>query len=169
MKVAFLDRDGTIVADYPDALWPNVGEPEFLPGAIEALEAFQGKGYQFIIVTNQYLIGEGLITQAQYDAFTAKMLRVLAGRGVRILDVFYCPHRRNSGCVCMKPRPGMIEAALAKYPGIDLTHSFLVGGSPGDIELAERIGFARAFSIGFDSGRSGATRVTSLGDVVSSV
>jgi hypothetical protein len=67
MKVAFLDRDGTIVADYPDKMRPSVSEPEFLPGAIDALAAFQGKDYRLIMVTNQYLIGEGLITQAQYD------------------------------------------------------------------------------------------------------
>ena len=32
----------------------------------------------------------------------------------------------------MKARLGMIEAALAKYPFMDLTHSFLAGGSAGD-------------------------------------
>jgi D-glycero-D-manno-heptose 1,7-bisphosphate phosphatase len=165
MKVAFLDRDGTIVTDYPDECWPRVCEPEFLPGAVEALVAFRGKGYQLIIVTNQYLIGEGLITQAQYDTFTAKMLEVLARHGVHLLDIFYCPHRRDSGCPCMKPRPGMLEAALAKYPFIDLTHSFLAGDSPGDIALAEQIG-VRAFSIGFSVGRRGVIRVTWLNDVV---
>jgi D-glycero-D-manno-heptose 1,7-bisphosphate phosphatase len=165
MKAAFLDRDGTTVADYPDECWPRVCEPEFLPGAIEALAAFQGKGHQRIIVTNQYLIGEGLITHAQYDAFTTKMLDVSAGQGVRILDIFYCPHRRDSGCACMKPRPGMIGAALAQYPFIDLPHSFLAGDPPGAVGLAEQRG-VRAFSIGFDAGRRGATRVTLLNDVV---
>lgn len=168
MNVAFLDRDGTIVADYPDECWPRIREPEFLPGAIEALVAFRGKGYQFIIVTNQYLIGEGLITQAQYDAFTMKMLRVLAGHGVRVLDIFYCPHRRDSACACMKPKPGMIEAALAKYPLIDLPHSFLVGDAPGDVELAEQIS-VRAFSLGFATRRHSATRVTVLNDVAALV
>lgn len=78
MRVAFLDRDGTIISDYPDDIRPRMSEPEFLPGAVEALATFQGKGYQIIIVTNQYLIGEGLITQHQYDVFSARMLEVLA-------------------------------------------------------------------------------------------
>jgi histidinol phosphatase-like enzyme len=64
----------------------------------------------------------------------------------------------------MKPRPGLIEAALAKYRFIDLPHSFLAGDSPGDTELAEHIG-VRAFSIGFNAGRRGATSVTRLNDV----
>jgi D-glycero-D-manno-heptose 1,7-bisphosphate phosphatase len=168
MKSAFLDRDGTIVSDYPDNIWPSISTPEFLPGAIEALAAFQRKGYQLIIVTNQYLIGEGLISQAQYDAFSANMLEVLATRGVRILDIFHCPHRRDQGCACMKPRPGLVQAALAKYPGIDLHQGFLAGDSPSDIELAEMVGL-RAFSIGFESERSGVTKVTSLSDVVAFV
>jgi len=168
MKVAFLDRDGTIVSDYPDELWPHASKPEFLPGAIEALEAFQRKGYQLIIVTNQYLIGEGLVAQAQYDAFSGSMLEVLAKQGVQILDIFHCPHRRDNSCACMKPRPGLVQAALTKYPGIDLHQSFLAGDSASDIELAAAVGL-RAFSIGFESKRGGVTKVASLKDVVAFV
>jgi D-glycero-D-manno-heptose 1,7-bisphosphate phosphatase len=165
MKIAFLDRDGTIVSEYPDEVWPSISVPEFLPGAIEALIAFQRKGYEIIIATNQYLIGEGLITQEQYDLFTAKMLEVLNRHDIQVLDIFYCPHRRDSDCACMKPKPGMIEAALARHPSINLSQSFLVGDSPCDVELAERMGL-RAFSIGFESGRDGVTKVASLRDVV---
>jgi D-glycero-D-manno-heptose 1,7-bisphosphate phosphatase len=165
MKIAFLDRDGTIVSEYPDDIWPTVSVPEFLPGAIEALTAFQRKAYEIIIVTNQYLIGEGLLTQKQYDSFTAKMMEVLHKHGIQLLDIFYCPHRRDSGCACMKPKPGMIEAALARHPSINLSQSFLVGDSPCDVELAQRMGL-RAFSIGFESGGDGVTKVASLRDVV---
>jgi D-glycero-D-manno-heptose 1,7-bisphosphate phosphatase len=165
MKIAFLDRDGTIVSEYPDEVWPSISVPEFLPGAIEALTAFRQKGYEIIIVTNQYLIGEGHITREQYDLFTARMLETLTKHGVQALDIFYCPHRRDSGCACMKPKPGMIEAALTRHPSINLSQSFLAGDSPCDVELAERMGL-RAFSIGFESGRAGVTKVASLRDVV---
>jgi D-glycero-D-manno-heptose 1,7-bisphosphate phosphatase len=168
MKVAFLDRDGTIISDYPDELWPHASTPEFLAGAIEALQAFQRKGYQLIIVTNQYLIGEGFISLAQYAAFSGSMLEVLAEQGVQILDIFHCPHRRDHDCARVKPRPGLVQAALAKYPSIDLRQSFLVGDSPSDIELAEAVGL-RAFSMGFESKRDGVTKVTSLSDVVAFV
>ena len=67
MKVAFLDRDGTIIADYPDAQWAHVQEPLFLDGAIDALRSIRAKGYAIIVVTNQYLIGEGFITPEQYQ------------------------------------------------------------------------------------------------------
>lgn len=38
MKIAFLDRDGTINLDYPDQMWANVKEPEFLEGSFEGLK-----------------------------------------------------------------------------------------------------------------------------------
>ncbi|KIL45467.1 hypothetical protein [Jeotgalibacillus soli] len=34
MKVAFFDRDGTIIADYPDHEWSEVKHPVFIDGAI---------------------------------------------------------------------------------------------------------------------------------------
>ena len=67
MKAAFLDRDGTIIRDYPDALWASVSYPAFLPGAIDALKLLRRKGYHIIVVTNQYLIGEGLLSFEQYS------------------------------------------------------------------------------------------------------
>ena len=30
MKVAFFDRDGTIIKDYPDSVWTGVDEPQFI-------------------------------------------------------------------------------------------------------------------------------------------
>ncbi len=55
MKVAFLDRDGTIIEDYEDEFWRNVTEPVFIKGSIEGLKKIRQKGYEIIIITNQYL------------------------------------------------------------------------------------------------------------------
>jgi D-glycero-D-manno-heptose 1,7-bisphosphate phosphatase len=165
VNVAFLDRNGTIVEDYPDEVWPRIREPSFLPGAIEALSGIQRAGYEIMIVTNQYLIGEGFITQDQYDQFTAKMLSILATAGVGILEIFYCQYARWEGCRCCKPQTGMIEAAAAKYPAIDLPQSFLVGDSPTDIELARAKG-VQAFSLGFEAPGGYARRIGSLREVL---
>jgi D-glycero-D-manno-heptose 1,7-bisphosphate phosphatase len=135
---------------------------------VETLATFQGKGYQIIIVTNQYLIGEGLITRNQYDPFSARMLKVLAGHGKPILDTFRCPHRRDHDCACMKLKPGLVQAALTKYPDIDLHHRVLAGDSPGDVKLAEEIG-RQAFSLGVESGRRSVTTVASLRQVTASI
>jgi len=157
MKAAFLDRDGTINRDYPDPCWAHIAEPELLPGAAEGLRRLAALGYALIVVTNQYIIGEGVITAAQYERFNARLRALLAAEGVALTDIFCCPHRRGAGCACCKPRDGMIRAACAKYPEIELARSFVAGDSPSDRALAENAGLP-FFAVGFDGGR----RVESL-------
>ena len=136
MKVAFFDRDGTIIEDYPDHEWTSIKKPVFLLDSIETLKSVKKKGYEIIIITNQYLLNEGFISMEQYKEITEIMLNELALHGVEVLDIFYCPHKRNEGCGCIKPQTGMITDALKKYPDININESFMVGDSSVDIELA---------------------------------
>lgn len=136
MKVAFFDRDGTIIDDYPDREWTSIKRPIFLDGAIRTLKEVLNKGYKIIIVTNQYIINEGYITEEQYLDITEQMLTELKINGIEIHDIYYCPHAKTGGCYCIKPRIGMIRQALKEYPGIDLSKSFMVGDSIVDVELA---------------------------------
>ncbi|QTD40485.1 HAD-IIIA family hydrolase [Sporosarcina sp. Te-1] len=146
MKVAFFDRDGTIIEDYPDEEWTGITEPVFLRSAIDTLRQVRQRGYEIIIITNQYLINEGFITWEQYKEIHAKMLNELKKQDIDILAVFYCPHGRNEGCGCCKPETGMILQALNQYPAIDLKSSFVIGDSVVDMELAGRMNI-RGFGI----------------------
>ena len=46
IKVAFLDRDGTINKEYDDEGWINRTHPEILEGSIEGLQQMQKLGYK---------------------------------------------------------------------------------------------------------------------------
>lgn len=140
MKIAFLDRDGTIIRDYPDAMWRNISKPEILDGAIPAMKHLIKRGYQIILITNQYIIGEGIITKKQYEHLNDLLLSQLKKNHVEILDVFYCPHARSDQCDCCKPKTGLIKQALDKYPSINLSESFLCGDSINDLLCAETVG-----------------------------
>lgn len=140
MKVAFLDRDGTINRDYPDEEWRHIKEPEILPGSIQGMKYIVNHGYEIIIVTNQYIIGEGVISHDQYNDFNSKLLLELSENGVNIRDIFHCPHARKEHCDCCKPENGLIKQALNKYPNIDLAESFMCGDSLGDMKCAESFG-----------------------------
>lgn len=146
-QAAFFDRDGTIIADYPDAQWAFAETPELLPGAVDALRTARQAGYAIIFITNQYIIGEGIITAAQYARFSARLLRLLEAQDIPVLDVFHCPHARSAGCACCKPEPGLIAQALARYPSLRLQESFFVGDSPCDQILARRLGL-RFYGVG---------------------
>lgn len=147
MKVAFLDRDGTINKSFwtheheggPE-FWTGPAEPVLPEGSIDGMRYLRACGYEIIIITNQYPIGEGQVTQAFYDRFMERLLQILKENGVSVLDVFFCPHRRDEGCACCKPRPGMIHSALEKYPDIDMTKSFFAGDSAADKGIAEACG-----------------------------
>lgn len=150
LKVAFFDRDGTIIEDYPDHEWTYVRKPVFLLDAIETLISVKKKGYEIIIISNQYLLNEGFILIEQYKEITEMMLNELALHEIEVLDIFYCPHKRSEGCACIKPQTGMITDALKKYPDINVNESFMVGDSPVDIELAINMKM-KGFGIGIGS------------------
>ena len=72
MKVAFFDRDGTIIEDYPDHKWTHIKDPVFISNSIEILKFVNQRGYEIIIITNQYLINEGFISFEQYQEVSGK-------------------------------------------------------------------------------------------------
>jgi len=161
---AFLDRDGTLIADYADADWSNKRAPEWLPGSVEAVAAISALGYTIIIVTNQYLIGEGFITQADYDNINRQVLETLRAASATEVRSYHCPHPRSWPCACAKPGRGLIDQALLDMPRLALAQSILVGDSLCDLELGQQIGI-ETFGIGVHSATCDSMNVGSLGDV----
>lgn len=136
LKIAFLDRDGTIIKDYPDEKWREIKEPEFLEGSIEGLKRLKERGYDFIIITNQYLINDGIISLNDYQQFTGKFLKKLKEENIDILKIYFCPHNEKDHCHCKKPKPGMIEQAKKDFL-IDMNNSIYIGDSQVDYLLAK--------------------------------
>jgi D-glycero-D-manno-heptose 1,7-bisphosphate phosphatase len=136
----FLDRDGTITEQCPRGEF--VTRPEDLalvPGAGDALRRLARAGYALVVVSNQSGVGSGLFTAEAVDAVNARMEELLAGAGVRLDRVSYCPHAPGSGCECRKPRPGMILRAAGEL-GLDLPRSWLLGDAARDVEAAKAAG-----------------------------
>lgn len=163
MKIAFLDRDGTIIEDYEDEKWREIEKPVFLKGAIEALKIIKQKGYEIIIVTNQYLINERIITLDQYKKINQRFLNYLNANNIKVLDVFFCPHSKEEKCDCFKPKPGLIKQALEKYPNIDLSNSFIVGDSKSDVKLGKHFNL---LCFGINVNNEGCINVESLKEIV---
>lgn len=131
----FLDRDGTLMEDVH-----YCGDPAMVQvygGVPEALRRLKAAGFLTFIVTNQSGIGRGLITDAQYHAVQAELLRRL---GAGLIDAsYYCPDVPEVPSARRKPAPGMILEAAAEY-GVDLGRSYLIGDKAADIECARRAG-----------------------------
>jgi len=165
MKVAFVDRDGTIINDYENDEWRYIDKPVFISESLEGLKEIRKKGYQVIIITNQYLINDGIITLSQYKTFTERLIYELNRSGINILDIFYCPHSIKENCNCFKPKTGLIDMAIKKYPHIELSKSFLVGDSMCDVELGCKLGIT-TFGVNIKSQLLNYTCVNSILDII---
>ena len=144
----FLDRDGTLVEEVPYLHDP--GRVVLAQGA-GALAAVAAAGYALVVVTNQAGVARGLYDEAAVAAVHRRLGELLAGAGVRLDAVLYCPHHPEGtvpgyarACRDRKPGPGMLEAAAARL-GLDLAASFLVGNHPADVGAAVAAGVTPLF------------------------
>lgn len=131
-----MDRDGTINEDVGDFCSPD--KLKFIPGAIEALKMLQ-KDFLLFIVTNQSGIGKNMFTEKEFLHFNNYFCSVLKEKGIIIRHIYYCPHTKEEGCICYKPKPYFLRQA-AKDDDIDLENSYVLGDHPHDIEMAHNVG-----------------------------
>ncbi len=133
-----LDRDGVINCNRPDYV-KSWSEFEFLPGAVEALQRLSQLGWPVVVVTNQSVVGRGLVDHRTVEEIHAQMVAAVCGAGGRIDDVLYCPHGPEDKCACRKPRPGLLLLASVRL-GLDLSRSFMIGDAESDVLAAQTVG-----------------------------
>jgi imidazoleglycerol-phosphate dehydratase/histidinol-phosphatase len=139
MKIAFIDRDGTIIEEPADEQIDSLAKYRLLPAAVEGLKAIQDAGFEIVIVTNQDGLGTERYPQAGYDQVQQKLMADLAAGGVRVRDVLVCPHFLADNCDCRKPKTGMLIDYIAN-PDIDWPASCVVGDRTTDTQLALALG-----------------------------
>ncbi len=140
-KALFLDRDGTINVDTGYVY--RIEDFKLIDGIVDLCLAAQQNDYLLIIITNQSGIARGYYSEHDYAQFTDHMLAELAKAGVRISDVFHCPHLDGED---RKPRPGMFLKAQHQYD-IDMSASLSLGDKQRDIDAAELAGVGRNFLV----------------------
>ncbi len=146
-KVAFVDRDGTLILEpeRPEGIDPretfplkSADEVRFMEGAIEGLKTLTGEGYELVLVTNQTYLGTSRHPQGIFDAVMERMIGELEKEGVRFAFVMACPHGPDDGCECRKPKIGGLAPFLTA--DIDLSSSLMFGDRDSDREFAGNLG-----------------------------
>src|SRR3989338_6482291 len=135
-KAVFLDRDGTL--NYDEGYTYKTMDFKLLPDVIPSLKLL-GKKFILIIITNQSGVGRGSYTMEDVRKFNELMLGEFEKRGIKIADIFICPHHPDDKCGCRKPGTRFIKEAEKKY-NIDLECSYVIGDHPWDIEMGIRAG-----------------------------
>ena len=139
----FLDRDGTLIELVHHLTRP--GQVRLLPGAAAALRELRAAGYACVMVTNQSVIGRGLLTEAGLYAVHAELERQLAQHGVALDGWYFCPAAPSGSdrgvveCADRKPGPGMLQRA-ARELALDLPRSWMVGDMLSDVLAGRNAG-----------------------------
>jgi len=137
--VAFLDRDGTLIAEPEDFQVDALHKVRLLEGVIPALIRLREAGYRLVLVSNQDGLGTDSFPAQDFQAVHDFVINLFTSQGIMFDEEFFCPHFEAEGCDCRKPRTGLLTRYLAAN-AIDLERSCVVGDRQTDLELAHNIG-----------------------------
>jgi histidinol-phosphate phosphatase family protein len=134
----FLDRDGVLIENRSDYVrdWSQV---KIIPEAIRALTLAPIKKYKVVIVTNQSVVGRGLILLKTAHEINQRLINLIRDHGGQIDAVYMCPHAPEDGCSCRKPLPGLLLQA-AQDLALDLSRSWMIGDAWSDVQAGEAAG-----------------------------
>lgn len=138
-KIAFLDRDGTLIMEPPDEQVDRLDKVALVPGVVPALLHLREAGYEFVMVSNQDGRGTPLFPEPDFSTVQNFVLRLFASQGIVFRDIFICPHLPAQGCDCRKPKPGLLLPFLSRIP-LDRQWSVVIGDRQTDLDLAANIG-----------------------------
>ena len=147
-KCVFIDRDGTLNRENGFISAPE--DIELYEGAAEAIAKLNKSRYLCVLTTNQPVVARGETDLKGLDEIQKCIELRLGEEGAYLDGAYFCPHHPDSGfdgevrelkfrCFCRKPEPGLILKA-AEDLNIDLSGSYMIGDSTGDMLCGKRAG-----------------------------
>ncbi len=140
MKVALLDRDGTVIVDPPDLRVDKLKKIELFDDSVSALKYLADNDFSVIYATNQAGIEEGRLTEQEFWQIHEEVLRRLAVSGVNVLKSYMNGEmKREDNTEWRKPGPKMLLQAAEDF-NLDLSRLYYVGDNQSDIDAARNAG-----------------------------
>jgi len=115
-RILFIDRDGTVIEQPPDAQVDSLGRLRLMPGVIPSLLELQRAGYRLVLVSNQDGLGTASLPEPSSHEPQDFLRGLLASQGITI-DSEFLPGR-----------------------GLDRQRSFVIGDRDTDMQLAANLG-----------------------------
>ena len=113
MKIAFIDRDGTLIFEPPDTQQiDSLEKLRILPGVIEGLKSLIKQDYRLVMVTNQDGLGTPAFPEDAFHVPQQRLIELLKQEGITFYQVLVCPHRPEDDCPCRKPKPGLVRKLI---------------------------------------------------------
>lgn len=156
-KILFVDLDGTVRLGASERGGKFVNGPEdveLFPGVYELLRDYKARGWHIVAISNQGGIAMGLVSESQVSRAMQETSRLTGNIFDRIL---WCSHhpdakdederdqRSKSQCMCRKPMPGLVYAAVMSLSEQWATvfhpwDMLFVGDRPEDEQCAKNCG-----------------------------
>lgn len=142
-RLAILDRDG-VIDDNSQCYYVYRREDfKFNPGVLEAIAALHEAGYTMAIVSNQSGIAKGQYTLGDIRILHQWMCGEIEKAGGHISPhrIYICPHHpKVTNCLCRKPKPLLLQKAMAEAGVSDPGDCIFIGDSPTDVEAGNAAG-----------------------------
>ncbi|MSO65601.1 MAG: HAD-IIIA family hydrolase [Alphaproteobacteria bacterium] len=139
--LVLLDRDGVLNRERADFV-KTVEEVVMIPGSAAAVARLNRAGHRVAVVTNQSVVGRGLIDAARLDAINRAVERDLAAHGGHLDLLLACTDPPWAPSARRKPQPGMLLEAMAHF-SVPAAETVMIGDSLRDMESAVAAGCAR--------------------------
>lgn len=139
--LVLLDRDGVINVDRPEGI-TKMDAMQLERGAAEGLSALRQAGFKLAVVTNQSVVGKGLISLDELDALHRHLQALLSACQVTLDAIYVCTDHPDRPGPNRKPNPGMLLQALQDF-NAQPAHTPMVGDALRDLQAAFHAGCAR--------------------------
>lgn len=141
MGLILLDRDGVLVEEVPNYV-KHPGELALIPGSAAALARLNQAGHRVAMVTNQSVVGRGIIPVSMLERIHEHLRELLGREGGSLDAIFFCADPPWAATDRRKPGPGMLREAIARFRA-DAATTPMVGDSLGDMQAAKTAGCRR--------------------------
>lgn len=139
--LVLLDRDGVINHDRLDSV-KSIAEWELIPHAPSAIAMLKQAGFKVAVITNQSIVGRGVISMPELDAIHNHMQHQLAEQGAAVDAIYVCPDAPDAPTIRRKPSPGMVHEALRDFEA-EAAQTPMIGDALTDLQAAANAGCPR--------------------------
>lgn len=138
IRLVLLDRDGVLNEDRPDSV-KTPAELVMIDGAAAAVARLNASGIKVALVTNQAVVGRGVIDQDMLARIHEKLFDALAPERARLDSVHVATDIPGTPSLRRKPAPGMLREAMEKWRATP-PETMMIGDDLKDLEAAHAAG-----------------------------
>ena len=140
-RCLFIDRDGTMIKEYPPHYQiDSLEKVTFYPFALKYLgKIYEEMDYEFVLVSNQDGLGTPKFPESVFWPAHNLVMKTFEGEGIFFKEQLVDRSYPEDNLPTRKPGTGMFTAYL-NNPEYDIANSYVIGDRITDVQLAKNLG-----------------------------